>query len=174
MNSILAVGSVAFDSIKTPSGEVSRVVGGSAAYFSIAASFFAHVRIVAVVGDDFGEEGDEVTVFGLTVKDSEITGGNASWSVSYYETLADALLQDNVIADPTQYTNTSVGGAVANPQTLYVVVTDTDTGCVDYTTLTIRVLPNPTPTPSEDLPDLVEIAETEEDLDLPEMDLSNE
>lgn len=61
MNSILAVGSVAFDSIKTPSGEVSRVVGGSAAYFSIAASFFAHVRVVAIVGDDFGEE--EMKVF---------------------------------------------------------------------------------------------------------------
>ena len=90
--------------------------------------------------DDLGEvPGDEITVFDLTVKDAEITAGNASWSVSYYETDADAQVQLNAILDPTQYTNTSVGGLLANPQTLYVVVTDTDTGCVDYTTLTIRV-----------------------------------
>jgi sugar/nucleoside kinase (ribokinase family) len=54
MNPILAVGSVAFDSIKTPFGEASRVVGGAATYFAIAASFFTDVRIVAVVGEDFG------------------------------------------------------------------------------------------------------------------------
>ncbi|MDY2588520.1 T9SS type B sorting domain-containing protein [Winogradskyella aquimaris] len=105
--------------------------------------------------DDLGEvPGDEVTAFDLTVKDDEITGGNASWSVAYYETAADAQVQMDAIPDPTQYTNTSVNGLPANPQTLYVVVTDTDTGCVAYTTMTIRVLPNPTPTPSEQLPDL--------------------
>jgi sugar/nucleoside kinase (ribokinase family) len=54
VNPILAVGSVALDSIKTPFGEASRVVGGAATYFAIAASFFTEVRIVAVVGDDFG------------------------------------------------------------------------------------------------------------------------
>jgi sugar/nucleoside kinase (ribokinase family) len=57
MNPILAVGSVAFDSIKNPFGEVSRVVGGSATYFSVAASFFTDVRLVAVVGEDFAERG---------------------------------------------------------------------------------------------------------------------
>ena len=56
MHPILAVGSVAFDSIKTPAGEVSRVVGGAATYFSVAASFFTDVRLVAVVGEDFGDE----------------------------------------------------------------------------------------------------------------------
>jgi sugar/nucleoside kinase (ribokinase family) len=60
MNPILAVGSVAFDSIKTPFGEANRVVGGAATYFSIAASFFTEVRIVAVVGEDFGENVDRV------------------------------------------------------------------------------------------------------------------
>ncbi len=106
--------------------------------------------------DDLGEvPGDEMTVFDLTVKDVEITGGNGSWSVSYYETEADAQGQTNVIADPTQYTNTSIDNLPANPQTLYVVVTDTDTGCVAFTTMTIRVLPNPTPTPSDQLPELV-------------------
>src|SRR5262245_49522915 len=54
MNPILAVGSVAFDSVKTPFGEANRVIGGAATYFSIAASFFTDVRIVAVVGEDFG------------------------------------------------------------------------------------------------------------------------
>ena len=50
MDAILAVGSVAFDSIKTPFGEASRVVGGAATYFSIAASFFTDIRMVGVVG----------------------------------------------------------------------------------------------------------------------------
>jgi sugar/nucleoside kinase (ribokinase family) len=59
-HSILAVGSVAFDSIKTPFGEANRVVGGAATYFSIAASFFTDVRIVAVVGTDFGPNVDKV------------------------------------------------------------------------------------------------------------------
>ncbi|WP_229720453.1 choice-of-anchor L domain-containing protein [Winogradskyella helgolandensis] len=105
--------------------------------------------------DDLGETpGDEFTTFDLTVKNNEITGGNSSYSVDYYETDADAQSQTNVIPDPTQYTNTSVNGLNANPQTLYVVVTDTNTGCVDFTTLTIRVLPNPTPTPSDQLPSL--------------------
>ena len=53
---ILTVGSVAFDSVKTPFGEVSRVVAGAATYFSIAASFFTDVRLVGVVGHDFGDE----------------------------------------------------------------------------------------------------------------------
>ncbi|WP_189343032.1 T9SS type B sorting domain-containing protein, partial [Winogradskyella epiphytica] len=107
------------------------------------------------VCDDLGETpGDEITVFDLTVKDNEITGGNGSWSVAYYETNADAQAQQNAIEDPTQYTNTSVNGLDANPQTLYAVVTDTNTGCVDFVTLTIRVLPNPTPTPSELLPNI--------------------
>ena len=53
---VLTVGSVAFDSLRTPFGEASRVVGGAATYFSIAASYFTDVRLVAVVGEDFGKE----------------------------------------------------------------------------------------------------------------------
>ncbi|MSO55453.1 MAG: sugar kinase [Acidobacteria bacterium] len=60
VNPILAVGSVAFDSIKTPFGEASRVVGGAATYFAIAASFFTDVRIVAVIGEDFGANVEKV------------------------------------------------------------------------------------------------------------------
>jgi sugar/nucleoside kinase (ribokinase family) len=60
VNPILAVGSVAFDTIKNPFGEAERVVGGSATYFSVAASFFTDVRLVAVVGEDFADRGDEI------------------------------------------------------------------------------------------------------------------
>ncbi|MBC7230858.1 MAG: sugar kinase [Actinobacteria bacterium] len=54
--SILVVGSVALDSIRTPFGEVEEILGGSATYFSVAASFFSPVRLVAVVGEDFPSE----------------------------------------------------------------------------------------------------------------------
>ncbi len=56
MRPVLTVGSVAFDSLETPFGEASRIVGGAATYFSLAASYFTGVRLVAVVGDDFGPE----------------------------------------------------------------------------------------------------------------------
>lgn len=54
--SILVVGSVAFDALQTPFGKVDRCIGGSATYFSVAASFFTQVDIVAVVGEDFSDE----------------------------------------------------------------------------------------------------------------------
>ncbi|MGA2261822.1 MAG: PfkB family carbohydrate kinase [Acidobacteriota bacterium] len=50
---VLAVGSVALDSVKTPFGREEEILGGSATYFSIAASYFTDVSIVAVVGEDF-------------------------------------------------------------------------------------------------------------------------
>ncbi len=51
--SILVVGSVAFDVLKTPTKEADRVLGGAATYFALSASFFTPVNVVAVVGDDF-------------------------------------------------------------------------------------------------------------------------
>lgn len=51
--SIVCVGSVALDSLKTPSGERTEILGGAASYFSTAASLFTHVDVVAVVGEDF-------------------------------------------------------------------------------------------------------------------------
>ena len=54
--SVVAVGSVAFDSIETPIGKVERTIGGSATYFSLAASYFMPVSLVAVVGEDFSED----------------------------------------------------------------------------------------------------------------------
>ncbi len=54
--SILVVGSVAYDTVETPFGKAERVLGGSASFFSVAASFFASVNLVGVVGSDFGEK----------------------------------------------------------------------------------------------------------------------
>ena len=53
MAPILTVGSVAYDSVKTPFGNVEDVLGGSATYFSVAASFFTEINLVACVGRDF-------------------------------------------------------------------------------------------------------------------------
>ena len=51
--SLLVVGSVAFDALESPYGKVDRTLGGAATYFAVAASFFTHVNLVAIVGDDF-------------------------------------------------------------------------------------------------------------------------
>ena len=58
--SILAVGSVAFDTLKTPFGEVDKILGGALSHFSLAASFFTDVNMVAVVGEDFTDKEREV------------------------------------------------------------------------------------------------------------------
>jgi sugar/nucleoside kinase (ribokinase family) len=54
--SLTVVGSIAFDSVRTPFGERERMLGGSAVHFALAASFFTEVHVVGPVGDDFGEE----------------------------------------------------------------------------------------------------------------------
>jgi len=58
--SIVVVGSVAFDDVTSPSGSVKGILGGAATYFSLAASYFTQVRMVAVVGEDFGPEHENV------------------------------------------------------------------------------------------------------------------
>jgi sugar/nucleoside kinase (ribokinase family) len=58
--SILVVGTVAYDALKTPFGERPHILGGSATHFSVSASFFTDVRLVAVVGEDFAEESEAV------------------------------------------------------------------------------------------------------------------
>lgn len=58
--SIVVVGSVAFDSVKTPAGEAEQVLGGAATYFSTAATLFHRpVQLVAVVGEDFPQEHED-------------------------------------------------------------------------------------------------------------------
>ncbi len=58
--SLLVVGSVAFDAVETPFGRCEKMLGGSASHFSISASFFSDVRVIAVVGGDFTEEDQRV------------------------------------------------------------------------------------------------------------------
>jgi sugar/nucleoside kinase (ribokinase family) len=53
MSAIVVVGSMAFDSIETPFGKTDKVLGGSANYFSLAASYFNPVKVVSVVGEDY-------------------------------------------------------------------------------------------------------------------------
>jgi sugar/nucleoside kinase (ribokinase family) len=67
---VLVVGSAALDTVKTPYGEVDDALGGSAFFFSAAASYFCPVRIVAVIGDDFPMEKIEF----LKKKDVDMTG----------------------------------------------------------------------------------------------------
>ena len=56
MTSIAAVGTVAFDSIQAPTGEANDILGGSLTYFALAASQFARVQMVGVVGTDFEDK----------------------------------------------------------------------------------------------------------------------
>jgi sugar/nucleoside kinase (ribokinase family) len=83
--SIVVVGSVAFDTVQTPAGRAEEVLGGSASYFSVAASFFAPVHLVAVVGEDFGEDharifrDRDIDTTGL----SRVAGRTFRWSGVY-------------------------------------------------------------------------------------------
>ena len=103
--SILVVGSVAFDALETPFGKVDRCIGGAATYFSVAASFFTPVEIVAVIGDDFTEEdasifkGRNINLDGL----KRVTGQKTFfWSGEYGYDLNVAKTREtqlNVFAD---------------------------------------------------------------------------
>ena len=102
--SIVVVGSVALDSIETPSGRADEVLGGSAAYFAVAASYFAPVNVVAVVGEDFPEEA-RATLVSPTINLDRLEvhpGRTFRWTGRYHENLnmRDTLdLQMNVVAD---------------------------------------------------------------------------
>jgi len=103
--SLLVVGSIAFDAIKTPFGERERALGGAAVHCSLAASYFTDVRVVGPVGDDFGE--DEYAVLrrhGVATDDVEhVEGGKTffwaceyEWNLNVRHTLDTQL---NVFAD---------------------------------------------------------------------------
>jgi len=102
--SLLVVGSVAFDALETPFGKVERTVGGAATYFSVAASFFTHVNLVGVVGDDFTAR--EAAIFRnrrIDISGLERASGKTFfWSGRYTDNLNDrvTLATDlNVFAD---------------------------------------------------------------------------
>ena len=87
--SLLVVGSVAFDALESPYGKVDRALGGAATYFAVAASFFTHVNLVGIVGDDFTEvdaqifRGRTIDIDGL----ERATGKTFFWAGRYSEDL---------------------------------------------------------------------------------------
>ncbi|MFZ0862782.1 MAG: PfkB family carbohydrate kinase [Candidatus Sulfotelmatobacter sp.] len=90
--SILVVGSVAFDDVTSPSGNVKDILGGAATYFSLAASYFTEVRVVAVVGEDFGAEQEQVfRQHGIDTRGLERAKGKTfRWGGSYTDNLNEA------------------------------------------------------------------------------------
>jgi sugar/nucleoside kinase (ribokinase family) len=85
--SLTAVGSIAFDSVKTPFGERERMLGGSAVHFSLAASFFGEVHVVGPVGDDFGAaELAVLDAHGIDTTDIErVEGGQTFFWRGHYD-----------------------------------------------------------------------------------------
>ena len=89
---ITVVGSVAYDSIETPAGRRDRCLGGAATYFSLSASFFTDVRVIAVVGEDFGAEQEavlekrKIDTRGI----ERAVGKSFFWEGSYLENLNEA------------------------------------------------------------------------------------
>ncbi len=103
--SVLVVGTVAIDSIETPHGSAPQVLGGSATYFSLAASFFTKVSLVAAIGEDFPAEHRKlladrgIDLAGLVVRPG---GKTFYWKGKYHEDMnnRDTLeVHLNVIAD---------------------------------------------------------------------------
>jgi sugar/nucleoside kinase (ribokinase family) len=90
--SILVVGSVAFDTVTSPSGRVDDILGGAATYFALAASYFTKVRMVAVVGEDFTPEHEAVlTRRGIDTRGIEREPGKSfRWGGQYLDNLNEA------------------------------------------------------------------------------------
>jgi sugar/nucleoside kinase (ribokinase family) len=89
---ITVVGSVAYDSIETPAGRRERCLGGAATYFSLSASFFTDVRVIAVVGEDFGAEQEDVFLKrNIDTRGIERAAGKSFfWEGSYMDDLNEA------------------------------------------------------------------------------------
>ena len=103
--SLLVVGTVALDSVKTPFGTADSVLGGSATYFSVAASYFTTVRLVAVIGEDFPKE--KLDVFAKHKINTEglltLPGKTFRWSGSYGFDLNTATTLDTQLNVLTEF-----------------------------------------------------------------------
>ncbi len=99
--------------------------------------------------DDLGVPFDGITIFDLTLKNSEITNGVLTQGVSYFVTEDDAQNNVNPINPDTAYEN------VSNPQLIYVRVEDGNSSCISFTTLTLKVVSNPNP----NKPDPIELCD---------------
>ncbi len=89
--SLVVVGSVAYDGVETPHGKVDRMLGGAATYIGLAASYFAPVKIVAVVGDDFAaEDMDLLAGKGIDLEGLErVPGKTFFWEGKYSADMND-------------------------------------------------------------------------------------
>lgn len=89
--SLLVIGSVAFDTVRTPFGEANDVLGGSALYCAVAASYFTKVRMIAPVGEDFGEAPiQKLRDHGIDVEGIDVRRGKTfRWTGEYSEDLND-------------------------------------------------------------------------------------
>lgn len=93
MKNILAIGSLAFDSVSTPAGKAEKVLGGSLNYFSISASFFTGLQLVGVVGEDFPNEhltflkSRNIDISGVKV----VPGKTFHWTGEYTSDLNEAV-----------------------------------------------------------------------------------
>ena len=101
---LLVVGSVAYDTVETPTGRAEDKLGGSATYFSAAASYFTDVGVVAAVGGDFAAEDRALfEAWGVDTSGLEtIEGRTFRWSGLYEEDLSAAVTREtqlNVFAD---------------------------------------------------------------------------
>ncbi len=102
--SLLVVGSVAFDGIESPYGKEDRILGGAATYFALAASYFTHVNLVGVVGDDFTAE-DEKIFRGRKIDTTGLERASGKcffWAGRYLENLNERVTlttELNVFAD---------------------------------------------------------------------------
>ena len=104
--SLVVIGTVAFDAIETPFGKTDKIVGGAATYASLAASYFyPHVKIVAVVGDDFhNKDIQEFREHGISVEGIQVKEGEKSffWAGKYHNDMnsRDTLITElNVLAN---------------------------------------------------------------------------
>ncbi|MBV8893698.1 MAG: sugar kinase [Acidobacteria bacterium] len=90
--SVLAVGSVAFDTITSPAGRVENVLGGALTYFALAAAYFTEVRMVAIVGSDFtAEQENRLKRRGIDTRGIEHANGKTfRWGGQYLENLNEA------------------------------------------------------------------------------------
>lgn len=117
MKEVLVVGSLAYDSVKTPSGKAERALGGSANYFSVAASLFSRVRVVGVVGEDYSTEDKNILLSRRVDLDGlqTVKGKTFHWEGTYENNLNEAVTlktELNVFAHfnptlPANYKNSS-------------------------------------------------------------------
>ncbi|HIX55517.1 MAG TPA: PfkB family carbohydrate kinase [Candidatus Sphingobacterium stercoripullorum] len=85
--SIVIVGTVAFDAIETPFGKTDKIVGGAATFAGLAASFlYQDVKLISVIGEDFGDNIRVITDKGIDVRGIEVVKGGKSffWSGKYH------------------------------------------------------------------------------------------